>query len=186
MFARININYLSDQSGVLLRSFRFGDLNLELSTEAEHFLDIERRCSCLSPFSSDLRLDNSGAGKLFTAGSSFLAAVSFVSSRGGVWWVLSALLSALSRRELRRRPRERDREEAEDDDDDERDLRRRDLDRLRERRRLLDTDSSEEGVIRERSVDASFRLVLPDRESWRLRRWRRGERDLERLLQENR
>lgn len=55
---RINLIYLSDQSGVLLRSFRFGDLNFELSTEADRFRLTERG-SRLSVLSCDLRLGDS-------------------------------------------------------------------------------------------------------------------------------
>lgn len=118
------------------RSFRFGDLNLPLSTEADLFADTDRALR-VSSFSTDLRISGSW---VFSA-----VATSFSISAdggGGVWSFLSRF-SLLSRLEERRRPRDLD--EAEDEDED-RDLRRRDQERLRERRRLLESDSEDEGV----------------------------------------
>lgn len=148
---------MSDQSGVLLRSFRLGDLNLELSTEADRLLGGD-----FLPTDSVLALSST----LFTGSSGIFGSCCL----GGVW-----VLSADFFLSLRSLPRDLDLDL--DESDDERDL-RRDHDRRRDLR-LRESDSDEDdGVLRERSVEASFRFVL---EPWRrLRPWCRGERDLER------
>lgn len=84
---------------------------------------------------------------------------------GGVRSFTSRFSSILLLEE-RRWPRDLD---DSDDEDEDRDLRRRDQDRLRDLRRLLESDSGDDGVWRERNVDANLRFDLPDRESWRLR-----------------
>ena len=142
-----------------------GDINFALSTDADRFR-LADRSTGLSSFVSDFRLEMSLSLSLVSDG---LSPSFFESFSGGVpdlsTGAESPFFSRLSRRELLRRLwRDRDRDL---DDDECLDRRLLDLDRLLERRRLLESDSEEDGVLRDRRVDTSRRLLLPGRESFR-------------------